>query len=128
MTAPGFAAAVSTAQGAASRSSDVFQLPRFTPWDRSPRRFGLRLLVDREHRRQSRALRQSRLLDELASLGDSNAVANYRHMVSRVQALYMTASDTRTTLTRDAPPEQLTLSRAKQASVAGWKRPVKAKK
>ncbi|MCX7176528.1 MAG: bifunctional UDP-N-acetylglucosamine diphosphorylase/glucosamine-1-phosphate N-acetyltransferase GlmU [Proteobacteria bacterium] len=33
-----------------------------------------------------------------------------------------------TTLTRDAPPEQLTVSRAKQVSVPGWKRPVKTKK
>jgi bifunctional UDP-N-acetylglucosamine pyrophosphorylase/glucosamine-1-phosphate N-acetyltransferase len=30
-----------------------------------------------------------------------------------------------TTLTRDAPPGQLTVSRAKQMSIAGWKRPVK---
>ncbi|CAL96253.1 bifunctional UDP-N-acetylglucosamine diphosphorylase/glucosamine-1-phosphate N-acetyltransferase GlmU [Azoarcus olearius] len=30
-----------------------------------------------------------------------------------------------TTLTKDAPPEQLTVSRAKQLSIAGWKRPVK---
>jgi bifunctional UDP-N-acetylglucosamine pyrophosphorylase/glucosamine-1-phosphate N-acetyltransferase len=30
-----------------------------------------------------------------------------------------------TTLTRDAPPDTLTISRAKQVSVAGWKRPVK---
>ena len=33
-----------------------------------------------------------------------------------------------TTLTRDAPPEQLTVSRPKQVSVAGWKRPAKKKK
>ena len=33
-----------------------------------------------------------------------------------------------TTLTRDAPPDQLTVSRAKQVSVPGWKRPVKQKK
>jgi bifunctional UDP-N-acetylglucosamine pyrophosphorylase/glucosamine-1-phosphate N-acetyltransferase len=33
-----------------------------------------------------------------------------------------------TTLTRDAPPDTLTLSRAKQVSIAGWKRPVKTKK
>lgn len=65
------------------------ELPSFKAW------------VDREHRRQSRVQRQSRLLDELASLGDSAALANYRHMVSRVQALYMTASDTRTTLTSE---------------------------
>jgi bifunctional UDP-N-acetylglucosamine pyrophosphorylase/glucosamine-1-phosphate N-acetyltransferase len=32
-----------------------------------------------------------------------------------------------TTLTRDAPPGELTLSRAKQVSVPGWKRPVKRK-
>ncbi|MEP7180826.1 MAG: bifunctional UDP-N-acetylglucosamine diphosphorylase/glucosamine-1-phosphate N-acetyltransferase GlmU [Betaproteobacteria bacterium] len=33
-----------------------------------------------------------------------------------------------TTLTRDAPADALTVSRAKQASVAGWKRPVKKPK
>jgi len=32
-----------------------------------------------------------------------------------------------TTLTKDAPPEQLTVSRPKQVSIAGWKRPVKKK-
>ena len=30
-----------------------------------------------------------------------------------------------TTLTRDAPPDQLTVSRAKQVSIPGWKRPIK---
>ena len=30
-----------------------------------------------------------------------------------------------TTLSRDAPPDQLTVSRAKQVSIPGWKRPVK---
>ncbi|WP_024326800.1 polysaccharide deacetylase family protein [Thioalkalivibrio sp. AKL19] len=39
----GFDAAVSTAAGAARAASDPFQLPRFTPWDRTPLRFGLRL-------------------------------------------------------------------------------------
>jgi hypothetical protein len=39
----GFDAACSTAWGVASRSSDVFQIPRFTPWDREAWRFGLRL-------------------------------------------------------------------------------------
>ena len=33
-----------------------------------------------------------------------------------------------TTLTKDAPANQLTVSRAKQISVAGWKRPQKTKK
>lgn len=32
-----------------------------------------------------------------------------------------------TTLTKDAPAEQLTVSRAKQLSIAGWKKPVKNK-
>lgn len=40
----GFSAAVSTAWGAASRRSDPFQLPRFTPWDRGSFRYGARLL------------------------------------------------------------------------------------
>jgi len=33
-----------------------------------------------------------------------------------------------TTLTKDAPPGELTLSRAKQVSIPGWKRPVKVRK
>lgn len=40
----GFEAAVSTAWGAASAASDLYQLPRFTPWDRAPARFVLRML------------------------------------------------------------------------------------
>ena len=40
----GFDAAVTTARGAASRRSDPFQIPRFTPWDRTPLRFGARML------------------------------------------------------------------------------------
>jgi peptidoglycan/xylan/chitin deacetylase (PgdA/CDA1 family) len=39
----GFEAAVSTAQGVAHAASDPFQLPRFTPWDRTPGKFVLRL-------------------------------------------------------------------------------------
>lgn len=42
----GFTAAVSTAWGAASMRSDRFQLPRFTPWDRSRWRYGARLLTN----------------------------------------------------------------------------------
>ena len=33
-----------------------------------------------------------------------------------------------TTLTKDAPPDSLTVSRAKQISITGWQRPVKTKK
>ena len=40
----GFDAAVSTAWGAAQRTSDPMQLPRFTPWTRRPLRFDLLML------------------------------------------------------------------------------------
>ena len=33
-----------------------------------------------------------------------------------------------TTLTKDAPPDALTVSRAKQLSLTGWQRPIKQKK
>ncbi len=40
----GFEAAVSTAWGAAKHGSDLFQLPRFTPWDRGQLRFSVRMM------------------------------------------------------------------------------------
>ncbi|MBE9523766.1 MAG: polysaccharide deacetylase family protein [Chloroflexi bacterium] len=40
----GFKAAVSTAWGVATVQSDIYQLPRFTPWDKSPKRFVMRLI------------------------------------------------------------------------------------
>ncbi len=40
----GFDTAVSTRPAAADRFSDIYQLPRFTPWDKTPTRFALRLL------------------------------------------------------------------------------------
>ena len=40
----GFDCAVSTQSGVATRTSDLFQLPRYTPWDIAPWKFGLRLL------------------------------------------------------------------------------------
>lgn len=42
----GFNAALSTNWGVASSGSDRYQLPRFTPWDRQPTRFLLRLLMN----------------------------------------------------------------------------------
>jgi peptidoglycan/xylan/chitin deacetylase (PgdA/CDA1 family) len=41
----GFTAALTTARGAANRQTDPFQIPRFTPWDRTQLRFGLRMLT-----------------------------------------------------------------------------------
>jgi peptidoglycan/xylan/chitin deacetylase (PgdA/CDA1 family) len=43
LRAQGFDAAVTTARGAARPGTDPFQLPRFTPWDRSSSRFLLRM-------------------------------------------------------------------------------------
>jgi peptidoglycan/xylan/chitin deacetylase (PgdA/CDA1 family) len=42
----GFDAAVSTQWGVASTMSDRWQLPRFTPWDKTPLRFMTRLLLN----------------------------------------------------------------------------------
>ena len=39
----GFSAAVSTVWGTANGQQDIYQLPRFTPWDRSKTKFGLRM-------------------------------------------------------------------------------------
>jgi peptidoglycan/xylan/chitin deacetylase (PgdA/CDA1 family) len=41
----GFIAAVSTLAGIAHRGSSLFELPRFGPWERNPRRLGLRLMM-----------------------------------------------------------------------------------
>lgn len=43
----GFRAAVSTRPGPAGPGSDPYQLPRFTPWDRTPARFLARLAFSR---------------------------------------------------------------------------------
>ncbi len=64
-------------------------LPSFRAW------------VDREQVHQARAQRRNQLLAELNSYGDANALATYQQMCNRVQALYQTAGDSRTTLTRE---------------------------
>jgi len=50
----GFEAAVSVAWGAARPGDDLFQIPRFTPWDRPNWRFGLRLATNRLSRDYAR--------------------------------------------------------------------------
>ena len=42
----GFDAAVSTRWAASGRNTDMFQIPRFTPWDRNRWRFGARLATN----------------------------------------------------------------------------------
>jgi hypothetical protein len=39
----GFAAAFTTAHGVGASNADLFQLPRFTPWDRGELKFGARM-------------------------------------------------------------------------------------
>jgi peptidoglycan/xylan/chitin deacetylase (PgdA/CDA1 family) len=51
----GFSGAVSTAWGAGTSRSDPFQVPRFTPWDRTPKRFVLRLLHNYTRTNEQRA-------------------------------------------------------------------------
>lgn len=55
--------------------------------------------VDREQHRQARAQRRIQLINEISNYGDNNALSTYEHMYGRVQALYQTAGDSRTTLT-----------------------------
>lgn len=57
----GFAYGLSTNPGAAGTGSDLMQLPRFTPWDRTSLRFGARLLANlASARRRSRSNRATR--------------------------------------------------------------------
>lgn len=51
----GFSCAVSTAWGTAHRGSDIYQLPRFTPWDREVSRFMMRMMQNYLRRREQRA-------------------------------------------------------------------------
>jgi hypothetical protein len=65
------------------------ELPSFKAW------------ADRSHHHHVRAQRQQQLLTELANAGDAGALASYRQMCSRVEALYLSAGRPGTTLTRE---------------------------
>jgi peptidoglycan/xylan/chitin deacetylase (PgdA/CDA1 family) len=54
----GFAFAVTTAEGAATRASDPLQLPRYTPWSSLPMKFDL-LLMRNMYRAADKAVRDS---------------------------------------------------------------------
>jgi peptidoglycan/xylan/chitin deacetylase (PgdA/CDA1 family) len=51
----GFEAAVTTATGVSRPGDDLFQLPRFTPWDTTPARWMLRLALNQKNTRFKRA-------------------------------------------------------------------------
>jgi len=61
-------------------------------------------------------------------IGDDAFIGSDTQLVAPVTVGRGATLGAGTTLTRDAPPDQLTVSRAKQVSIAGWKRPVKKKK
>ncbi|MDG5974934.1 hypothetical protein H010_06685 [Hydrogenophaga taeniospiralis CCUG 15921] len=63
-------------------------LPSFRAW------------VDREQRHQALTQRRQQLIAELRDRGETSALSTYQHMWERVQALYQTASDRHTSLTR----------------------------
>ena len=42
----GFKAAFTTMRGVAQAGADLYQIPRFTPWDKSPSRFAVRLAAN----------------------------------------------------------------------------------
>jgi peptidoglycan/xylan/chitin deacetylase (PgdA/CDA1 family) len=52
--AAGYSAAVTTAWGVSDKASDLFQLPRFTPWDRSSLKFLLRMAWNMRNAEASR--------------------------------------------------------------------------
>ena len=60
-------------------------------------------------------------------IGDDAFIGSDTQLVAPVRVGQGATLGAGTTLTRDAPPGQLTVSRAKQQSYAGWARPVKKK-
>lgn len=65
----GFEAAVSTAPGAATMGDDPYQLPRFTPWDRTPFRYALRLTRNLMSPRSARATQAQASVSSAAAAG-----------------------------------------------------------
>jgi len=60
-------------------------------------------------------------------IGDDAFIGSDTQLVAPVTVGRGATLGAGTTLTRDAPPDQLTVSRARQMSIPGWKRPVKKK-
>ena len=60
-------------------------------------------------------------------IGDDAFIGSDTQLVAPVRVGQGATLGAGTTLTRDAPPDQLTVSRARQQSYAGWARPIKKK-
>jgi len=61
------------------------------------------------------------------TIGDGAFIGSNTALVAPVRVGESATIGAGSIITRDTPPEQLTLSRARQQSIAGWKRPVKQK-
>ena len=61
-------------------------------------------------------------------IGDDAFIGSDTQLVAPVTVGRGATLGAGTTLTKDAPPDQLTVSRARQVSIAGWKRPKKLAK
>jgi len=61
------------------------------------------------------------------TIGDGAFIGSNTALVAPVRVGEGATIGAGSIITRDAPPEQLTLTRARQQSIAGWKRPVKQK-
>ena len=60
-------------------------------------------------------------------IGDGAFIGSDSQLVAPVTVGAGATIGAGSTISRDAPPDQLTVSRARQTSVKGWKRPVKNK-
>lgn len=61
-------------------------------------------------------------------IGDNAFIGSDTQLVAPVEVMAGATLGAGTTLTKTAPEGELTLSRAKQITISGWKRPVKGKK
>ena len=62
------------------------------------------------------------------NMGVSISFRRYDNLVAATTALPEGQNNGGSTVTKDTPPGQLTVARGRQATIAGWKRPVKQKK
>jgi bifunctional UDP-N-acetylglucosamine pyrophosphorylase/glucosamine-1-phosphate N-acetyltransferase len=60
-------------------------------------------------------------------IGDDAFIGSDTQLVAPVKVGRGATLGAGTTLTRDAPDDQLTISRTRQTTIAGWQRPVKKK-
>jgi bifunctional UDP-N-acetylglucosamine pyrophosphorylase/glucosamine-1-phosphate N-acetyltransferase len=65
------------------------------------------------------------ILEDGVTFGDGAFVGSNTSLVAPVRVGSNATIGAGSTITADAPPDKLTLARAKQATVKGWRRPGK---